>query len=120
MKLKLDENLPASCKAPLVERGHDVEAVVDEGLAGASDAEVLAAASAERRLVLTLDRGFGNVRAYPPGSHAGIIILRPDDLAPDSVVAAVVELVDRHEIDDLAGTVTVAQRGILRVRRARS
>ena len=68
------------------------------------------------RLVLTLDRGFGDVRSYPPGSHAGIVVLRPDDLAPASVVAAVLELVDHHDFDDLAGTVTVVQRGILRVR----
>jgi predicted nuclease of predicted toxin-antitoxin system len=86
---------------------------------GATDAEVSSVASSEGRLVLTLDRGFGDVLRYPPGSHAGIVVLRPGDLAPASVVATVLELVDHHDLDDLAGTVTVVQRGLLRVRRAR-
>jgi hypothetical protein len=30
-------------------------------------------------MILTLDRGFGDVRSYPPGSHPGIIVLRPAD-----------------------------------------
>jgi hypothetical protein len=27
--------------------------------------------TAENRLLVTLDRGFGDVRPYPPGSHGG-------------------------------------------------
>ena len=37
------------------------------------DPTVLAAATAENRLRITLDRGFGDVRAYPPRSHSGIV-----------------------------------------------
>jgi hypothetical protein len=29
------------------------------------------------RILLTLDLDFANIRAYPPGEHAGIIVLRP-------------------------------------------
>jgi predicted nuclease of predicted toxin-antitoxin system len=77
VKLKLDENLPASCRAVVADHGHDVESVVDEGMAGSGDAAVLAAATSEGRIVVTLDRGFGNVRAYPPGSHAGASFFAP-------------------------------------------
>ncbi|HTE69448.1 MAG TPA: DUF5615 family PIN-like protein [Actinomycetes bacterium] len=34
MKLKLDENLPASAAESLRTLGHDVDTVADEGLAG--------------------------------------------------------------------------------------
>jgi Domain of unknown function (DUF5615) len=56
---------------PLVrpdEGGHDVDTVVEQGLAGAVDAAVVDAATAARRLIITLDRGFGDVRAYPTGA----------------------------------------------------
>lgn len=60
-------------------RGIDIDTDLDESLGGSNDATVLDAARTEGRLLITLDRGFGEVRAYPPGSHAGIIVLRPDD-----------------------------------------
>jgi predicted nuclease of predicted toxin-antitoxin system len=32
---------------------------------------------AEARVLVTLDLDFGNIHAYPPSHHAGIIVLRP-------------------------------------------
>lgn len=69
MRVKLDENVPASALVPLSEAGVDVSSVADESLVGADDPAVLGAASREGRIVVTMDRGFGDVRAYPPGSH---------------------------------------------------
>ena len=40
MRIKLDENLPASLVADLVALGHDVDAVPREGLAGRKDPAV--------------------------------------------------------------------------------
>ena len=34
-------------------------------------------ARVDGRVLITLDLDFGNVRAYPPADHAGIIVLRP-------------------------------------------
>jgi predicted nuclease of predicted toxin-antitoxin system len=59
--------------------GHDVDTITDEGLIGAPDREVVAAATAAGRILISLDRGLGDIRAYPPGSHAGIVVLRLTD-----------------------------------------
>lgn len=91
MKLKLDENLPNDLGDALTEGGHDVDTVPDEGLAGADDAAVLRASTGDDRLLLTLDRGFGDVRANPPGIHPGIVVLCPTN----QDVASIHELVDR-------------------------
>lgn len=56
MKVKLDENLPRSAADPLLASGHDVDTVLDEGLVEKPDPEVLAAATLDGRLLLTLDR----------------------------------------------------------------
>ncbi len=117
MKVKLDENIPRSARQVLIAAGHEVDTVVDEGLGGASDPQVVAAAAADGRLLITLDRGLGDIRAYPPGSHAGILVLRPSDQSGRTVAAALAEVVAGHDLTLLAGTVTVAQRGLLRVRR---
>jgi hypothetical protein len=46
VKFKLDENLPISSAAILSSAGHDVDTVIDEGLIGAPDQDVTAAAHA--------------------------------------------------------------------------
>ena len=70
-------------------------------------------------MLLTLDRGFGDVRSYPPGSHPGIIVLRPEDQRVPSVVAMVETLLDHHDLSSLAGCIAVIQRNVLRVRHQR-
>ena len=117
MKLKLDENIPRDAVVAMRRRGIDADTVVDEQLAGAPDPTVLDAARAEGRMLVTLDRGFGDVRRYPPGTHAGILVLRPVDQRPATVVATLDRLVTHHDLDALASCVVVVQREMLRIRR---
>src|SRR6266511_2485828 len=60
MRLKLDENLPRRVERFLEDAGHDCTTVVEEGLGGAIDSRVVAAAAGEGRMLATLDRGFGD------------------------------------------------------------
>ena len=113
MKFKLDENLPASSAAILAGAGHDVDTVGQEGLSGALDPEVVAAAG---RVLVSLDVGLGDIRAYPPGSHAGIVVLRLTDQSATAVGKAVSDLAALPNADGLAGAVSVLQRGLLRIR----
>jgi len=52
---------------------HDIE------LGGKSDSAIFKTAQSMESVHVTLDRGFGDVRAYPPRTHKGIIILRSYD-----------------------------------------
>ena len=115
MKFKLDENLPVSSTAILTSAGHDVDTVTQEGLIGAPDRDVVTAATAAGRILISLDRGLGDIRAYPPGSHAGIVVLR---LTAQSAAAtkAISDLASLTNPDSLAGAVAVLQRGLLRIR----
>ena len=60
--------------------------------------------------------GPGDIRAYPPGSHAGIVILRLADQSSATVIKAIEDLASLAEPASLAGAVAVLQRGLLRVR----
>lgn len=103
MKFKLDENLPVSSAAILTSVGHDVYTVTDEDLIGAPDRDAVAAATAAGRILVCLDRGLGDIRAYPPGSHAGIVVLRLTDQSAVSAIKAVSDLATLTGPGSLAG-----------------
>jgi predicted nuclease of predicted toxin-antitoxin system len=96
VKLKLDENLGRRWAEQLRDGGHDVHTVVDEGLSGANDVDVLAPAVAEERALVTLDLDFANPIRFPPHETAGIAVLRTRDRA------------GRDELDGLVGRLAIA------------
>ena len=116
-EVKLDENLPASSAAVLARAGHDVDTVTAEGLTGAPDRDVVVAATAEGRILISLDVGMGDIRAYPPGSHAGIVVLRVPDQSAATVTEAINDLAGLAEPASLTGAIAILQRGLLRIRR---
>lgn len=77
MNFKLDENLGPSIKSIFSEHGHDCLTTREENLGGADDPEILMAAIAEGRVLVTNDHDFCNVLAYPPEETAGIVVLNP-------------------------------------------
>jgi len=79
VRFKLDENMPADLAGMLRTEGHDVHDVVAEGLKGEDDPPVLRAATREDRILVTFDLDFVDIRQYPPGTHAGIVIFRLQD-----------------------------------------
>jgi len=110
-----DENLPTSA-AILASAGHDVDTVLAEGLTGAPDPDVVLAATAAGRILVSLDVGLGDIRVYPPGSHAGIVVLRVPDQSAVTVTKTISDLASLTELASLTGSVAVLQRGLLRIR----
>ena len=76
MKFKLDENLGHRARALLAAAGHDVATVHEEGLASASDDEVIQVSRREGRCLVTLDLEFGNPLRYHATDFPGIAVLR--------------------------------------------
>lgn len=101
MKFKLDENVPVLVHATLVGLGQDAHTAADEQLSGANDDAILEASVTEERVLITLDLDFSDIRAYPPGSHAGIWVLRPASQtfhAIDRLVQAGVRLASTEKV----------------------
>jgi hypothetical protein len=92
VKFKLDENLPVELLDDLRAAGHEAESVPAERLTGAEDSVLLDHVRREGRVLLTMDKGIGDVRAYPPPLYAGIVLFRP----PSSGRFAVLGFVRRH------------------------
>ena len=79
MRFKLDENLPASLISAFEESGHEAIAATAQGLQGAADPKIAEVCRQEQRVLVTLDIGFADIRAYPPAEHSGIVVLRLRD-----------------------------------------
>ncbi len=76
MKFKLDENMDPRAKAILEREGHEVVMVQDQGLSGASDAQIAEVARQEGYCFVTLDLDFADVVVFPPHLYSGLIVLR--------------------------------------------
>jgi predicted nuclease of predicted toxin-antitoxin system len=76
MNIKLDENLPLRLAGLLVTLGHDTDTVSSEGLSGAVDPVVWKAAQDSSRFFVTQDLDFSDVRAFKPGTHHGLLLVR--------------------------------------------
>lgn len=117
MKYKLDENLGPAVPPVFPAKGLDCQTVHGEGLAGADDSAVLAAAVAEGRILVTMDHDFGNVLAYPPQSTCGVAILNPPGAASRPLLAALLEsFVDACEQGALRGKLWIVEPGRIRER----
>ena len=116
MKIKLDENLSLHLKPVLEQEGHEISTAADEGLLGHCDTEVASAAKSEGRVLFTLDVEFADLRKFPPGSHAGVVLFRPRRLSPSSVSAFVLRFVKKANLAEFSGCIVVVDPRRIRVR----
>jgi predicted nuclease of predicted toxin-antitoxin system len=75
-RFKVDENLPHEIADLLNSRGHDAVTVADQGWSGLPDDVLWRRIQTEARWLATADKEFGDIRRYPSGSHAGVVLLR--------------------------------------------
>ena len=114
MKFKTDENLPLEPAATIRNAGYDVETIWDESLTGASDEIVAARVRSEARVLITLDKDFANIQAYPPDRHAGIIVLRPKTQDKTTIVAFIHKVLPILQVRSPAGELWIVQRDRIR------
>lgn len=117
MRIKVDENVPKRVMPVLDSHGHSAVTVAEEDLASSDDEAVSQAADSEGRMLLTLDRGFADIRRYPPGQHPGMLVVRLNDQRPALVEATLSALLTEYDLDSMAGCTIIAQPGLVRVRR---
>lgn len=94
--------------------GHDVQAVwdVDPRMA---DADILAWAVREGRLVVTMDKDFGELVYRSGEPHAGVLLLRLEAMRAAERAQIVTDIFMNHA-NELVGHFSVYQHGRLRIR----
>jgi predicted nuclease of predicted toxin-antitoxin system len=107
------------CRGPLVallrSDGHDVLSVA-EVAAGLSDADVVALALKEKRLLLTEDKDFGDLVFRRERAVPGVVLMRIDTDNSKLKAARLAAAIDQYR-KGLFGRYTVVEQGRLRSRR---
>jgi predicted nuclease of predicted toxin-antitoxin system len=112
MKLKLDENLGSRRTIELLlDAGHQVSTVFEQGLCSASDHAVIDACRRERRCLVTLDLDFGNPLVFRPSEYEGIVILRlPSKPSHEDLIDAVRTLIGALAQSEIGQKLWIVQR----------
>jgi predicted nuclease of predicted toxin-antitoxin system len=113
MRLLLDTCMWGGARSELEAAGHDVVAAADwEKDPG--DEEILAQAFRERRILITLDKDFGELAIVRGSRHSGIVRLVNFSALRQAVVSLAV--LNQHGEELMAGAIVTAEPGRLRIR----
>jgi predicted nuclease of predicted toxin-antitoxin system len=113
MKLLLDSCMSAATRPALEAAGHDVICAA-EWPSDPGDDEILMRAAAEGRVLITLDRDFGELAVAGRARHAGI--LRIVKMPFREHARAILQVIDAHSAALVAGAIITASAGRLRIR----
>lgn len=117
LKVTVDEDLPRQAVQLLREHGYDAASVVEQGMSGWKDPQLWIAIQKDERFLVTADKGFGDIRIYPPGTHFGILLLRPDEDGIRPVLELLQKVLNSYNLEGLVGATTVATPRGIRLRR---
>lgn len=118
IRVKVDEDLPQQVADLFAARGCDATTVVVQGWQGLPDGALWLRVQQEGRWLVTADKGFADLRTYPPGSHAGVLLFRLDEESRRGYLELTQAALQRLDLERLTGSVVVVTPGRIRVRKA--
>jgi predicted nuclease of predicted toxin-antitoxin system len=113
MRFLADENFPRPALEALRKAGWDVGSIAEQ-CPGASDEDVAALCAAQDRILLALDKDFGELvfrRGLPSG--IGVVLFRLTPESPEEAAEVALALIQSHP--DLAGSFCVVTRDRIRI-----
>jgi predicted nuclease of predicted toxin-antitoxin system len=115
VRVKLDENLGRREADRLRTAGHDVAMVCEQGMASATDKQLIEACRVERRCLVSLDLDFANPLVFKPMDFAGIAVLRlPSKRSADDLLALVDALAAELAAVSIEGKLWIVERHRIR------
>jgi predicted nuclease of predicted toxin-antitoxin system len=114
LKFLVDVGVSKKVEQWLIANSYDVKAVraINPKL---PDHKILQIAVQENRIVITMDKDFGEMIYRAGQAHAGVLLLRLDEATSDEKMRVVAEIIQNHA-DKLEGKFAVYQSGRLRIR----
>ena len=97
--------------------GHDALSVTEQGLTGADDEDLWPRVQSESRVLFTADKGFGDIRTFAPGTHAGVILFRHPRESRAAYIQLVEALLAEFRLEDAAGATVIVSPGSIRINR---
>jgi len=117
VKILADEHIPKVLLRALQQAGHEVITVVELGMTGAPDEEILQRARAENALILTEYKDFGRLLEFcPPALRHRALLLRYENFIPALLIADVSQALSELENISTHKFMAVLAEGRLRIR----
>ena len=113
MKLLIDSCLSETVATTLAAAGHDVRSVAEWG-PDPGDPRILHLAAAEERVLVTADRGFGQLSVRERLTRAGIVILRKTPA--EEHAGATLRAIEEHAAELVAGGIVIVTPERMRAR----
>jgi len=117
MRFKVDEDLPKEVADLLRAGDHDAVTVRGEKLTGFSDDILWAHVQREQRCLVTADKGFGDIRAFPAGTHGGIVLFRHPRESRMGYARLTQKFVEGADWKSVVGSIVVVTPEAIRVHR---
>lgn len=114
LKFVFDVGVGKRAAEVLQSAGFDVVSILDLDPT-MSDAEILSIAESDQRMVVTMDKDFGELVFHSGKKHNGVLLLRLED-ADGEEKAAIVRAIIRDFVSEIEGKFCVFQNGRLRIR----
>ena len=111
MRFLADESCDAAVVRALRAAGHDVNAIV-ESSRGATDRFVLELALADRRVLITRDKDFGELVFAAGALASGVLLIRYPPSAPSGLPQGVLDVVAARQAELLGSFVVIAPSGV--------
>jgi predicted nuclease of predicted toxin-antitoxin system len=99
--------------------GHDVLRAKDAGLSRAEDADMLAYAWAEGRILVTRDKGYGALVFVQVAEHSGVILLRMTPQTLEATHEELRRLLSAHSEHEMRCRFVTVEPGRHRIRSGR-
>ena len=117
LKFLVDVGVGKKVEEYLQEQGYDTKAVraIDTRM---PDKEIIRLAASERRMVVTMDKGFGELVYHSTMKHTGVLLLRLEDATGLEKLQVVREILDNYS-DQMKNHFCVYQNKKFRIRRIR-
>ena len=120
MKIKIDEDLPKAVAEMVRRQIQDTTTVVGEMLSGILEPDLWKIIQKEERFLITGDKAFANIRRYQPGTHFGVLLLRPEENGIPQLKLLISEVLKSGMLEKLSRCIAVATPGCLRIRRPKT
>ena len=117
IRVKVDEDLPRQVADLFSECGHDAVTVVMQGWQGFTDEALWPLVQQEERWLITADKGFADIRIYPPGNHAGVLLFRLEEESRRGYLELTQTALERLHFEELTGSIIVVTRRGIRIRK---
>jgi len=109
------ENTSRAVIQMLRDLGHDVKDIVESGLIGVEDDDIIRMGLNEGRIIITHDKDFGDILSYPLKEHSGVILIRLHVPTPNNTRLAISRVLAAVPEERMRGQVIVVEDWRIRI-----